>query len=747
MNKLCFSLLLFLPLCGCAVVSRTEERGASPAAIRSIADPAFLEEYAVTRRFLAGHPTAIKVVPDGSAVLFLRSGPRDNIQNLFEFDTATGLEREILTAEQILQGAEEKLSAEEKARRERMRLSARGIAGYQLSEDGAKILVPLSGRLFVIDRATRAVTELASDKGFPIDPRFSPDGKSVACVRDGNLFVIDIATSEERQLTSGANEHISFGAAEFVAQEEMDRREGYWWSPDSQQILYQRTDTTGMETMHIMDAMYPERPPQTWAYPRPGKKNADVQLGFIPAAGGDTTWINWDREKYPYVATVRWTKHGPPFLLVQNRTQTEQALHQIDPATAATKLLLTERDDAWVNLDQKLPRWIAPEVAFFWTTERQGSWQLEIHDTSDGDRASMTESDFGFRELLHRDHQTKALFVQASAEPTQTHVFRIAAGLQINRSPIERISRVDGAHTAVFADKSGVFVLSSNTLNGRRENIVFDGVGREIGKLKSVAQEPPFIPNIEIATVGELQFRAAIIRPRNFDPKLKYPVIDSVYGGPHAQTVQAAARNYLLQQWIADHGFIVVSIDGRGTPSRGRDWERAIKGNLIDIPLQDQVAGLKALGEKYPEMDMSRVGIYGWSFGGYFAAMAVMQRPDVFHVAVAGAPVTDWRDYDTHYTERYMGLPDENPAGYEAASVLTYCKDLTRPLLIIHGTADDNVYFMHALKMSNALFRAGRDHELLPLSDFTHMVADPLVTKRLYERISRFLTENLNDPT
>lgn len=322
----------------------------------------------------------------------------------------------------------------------------------------------------------------------------------------------------------------------------------------------------------------------------------------------------------------------------------------------------------------------------------------------------------------------------------------MTTGLQISSrpvAPIEQISRVDGIHTAVFADKSGVFVLSSNTLDGRRENIVLGGDRRELGKLKSVAQQPPFVPSLEIATVGELEFRAAIIRPRNFNPRLKYPVIDSVYGGPHSQTVQAAARNYLLQQWIADHGFIVVSIDGRGTPSRGRDWERAIKGNLIEIPLEDQVAGLKALGEKYPEMDMSRVGIYGWSFGGYFAAMAVMRCPDVFHVGVAGAPVADWRDYDTHYTERYMGLPEENPAGYEAASVLTYCNDLKRPLLIIHGTADDNVYFMHALKMSNALFRAGGHHELLPLSDFTHMVADPLVTRRLYERISTFLADHL----
>jgi dipeptidyl-peptidase-4 len=259
-----------------------------------------------------------------------------------------------------------------------------------------------------------------------------------------------------------------------------------------------------------------------------------------------------------------------------------------------------------------------------------------------------------------------------------------------------------------------------------------------------VAEPSPFVPRLEIATVGDNPaLYAAIVRPRDFDSGRKYPVIDSVYGGPHAQTVRADPLSYLLQQWIADHGYIVVSIDGRGTPSRGRDWERVIKGNLIDIPLEDQVAGIEALAHEYREIDINRVGIYGWSFGGYFSAMAVMRRPDVFKAGVAGAPVCDWRDYDTHYTERYMGLPEENAEGYDASSVLTYCDRLERPLLIIHGTADDNVYFMHSLKMSNELFRQGRDHEFLILSDFTHMVADPLVTTRLYERIFAFLEQGL----
>jgi dipeptidyl-peptidase-4 len=264
------------------------------------------------------------------------------------------------------------------------------------------------------------------------------------------------------------------------------------------------------------------------------------------------------------------------------------------------------------------------------------------------------------------------------------------------------------------------------------------------GELVSVAEQPPFVPQVELTAIGsEPELHTSILRPRGFDANKRYPVIVYVYGGPHVQTATAGGRRRLLNQWIADHGFIVVSIDGRGTPARGRAWERAVKGNLIELPLADQVRGLQALGEKYAEMDLSRVGIYGWSFGGYFSAMAVMQRPEIFHVGVAGAPVVDWLDYDTHYTERYLGLPTENETGYRASSVLTYAPQLTRPLLIIHGTADDNVYFLHSMKLSDALFRAGKSYDFLPLAGFTHMVPDPLVTERLYGRIVAHFVEHL----
>jgi dipeptidyl-peptidase-4 len=340
------------------------------------------------------------------------------------------------------------------------------------------------------------------------------------------------------------------------------------------------------------------------------------------------------------------------------------------------------------------------------------------------------------------DEEKATAFVIGGNDPTQSHLF--AVSLTSDGPPPRQITDEPGLHFFVFAEQGGTHVRTVVPLRGENRHRVSRGDGKIVGELKSQAERPPFTPNLELTTVGDdPQLHAAIVRPRDFEPGRRYPVIVDVYGGPGSQTVLAADRLYLLNQWLADRGFIVVSIDGRGTPARGRGWERAIKGNFVELPLADQVRGLTALGEKYPEMDLSRVGIFGWSFGGYMSAMAVMQRPDVFHAGIAGAPVVDFRDYDTHYTERYLGMPEQNKSGYDASSVLTYADKLQRPLLIIHGTADDNVYFLHSMKLCDALFRAGKPYDFLPLTGFTHMVPDPVVMQRLNQRIVDFFTEHL----
>jgi dipeptidyl-peptidase-4 len=728
----------------CLAVTAPEVRAAA-ASTAAEPDAGFLDQYSATRRFQAGLPATIHLTPEGDAVLFLRSGARDFVQNLYEFDVASGHERLLLRAEDVLGGGGEGLSVDERAHRERQRISSHGIVAYRISQDGDRILVPLGGKLFILDRATGDRTELRGSPGFPIDPQLSPDGRMVACVKDGDLYVIDVNSGRESRLTTGATETLRHGEAEFVAQEEMDRFSGFWWSPDSRQIAYQETDLSGVEKMHILDPAHPESDPNTFRYPRAGAQNAGVRVGVIAADGGATTWLSWDREHFPYLAKVTWTQNAPLTLLVQNRLQTEERLLTADPHTGATHQLLVEHDPAWVNLDPKMPCWMPDGRAFLWTTERQGSWQLELRSGEGKLVHTLTPAYFRMSDFMGVDPARRIAWIRGGDDPTQRQIFRVS--LDGKAKTPEAVTNAPGIHEAEFAEKGGAWVHTIRRLDAMPEYEVRDGAGQVRGRLTSVAETPSIRLHATFEAVGPHAARAVVLRPKDFQPGQRYPVIVSVYGGPTVQTVLHHMIEYLLPQWFADHGFIVVSIDGRGTPDRGREWDRVIKGDLIKTALADQVEALRALTREHPEMDAARVGIYGWSFGGYFSAMAVMQRPDVFRAGVAGAPVVDWRDYDTHYTERYMGLPDANRAGYDSASVLTYAARLERPLLLVHGTVDDNVYFLHSMKLVDALFRAGKPFEFLPLAGFTHMVPDPIVTSRLYGRIESFFADKLGKST
>ncbi len=727
---------LFLAgLCASGLVSGGDS-GATPPS----SPDTFVRDYAETRGFTLGRPLRARPTPEGKAVLFLRAQARQPTLELFEFEVATGRTRRLLSPAAVLGGRAEHLSAEGKARRERMRVSLGGFTDFQLSEDGARCLLSLGGELWVYERASGRARQLPTGAGSILDPQWAPDGKSGAYVLDHDVWTLALAGGSPRRVTRGGTARLTHGLAEFVAQEEMDRFHGYWWAPDSQAVAFEEADASGVAVWYVADPAQPGQAPSPVFYPRPGQANVRVRLGIARRRGGPPVWVEWDRARYPYLARVDWHRRGGLTLLVQTRDQRDLRLLRADPRTGRTHTLLDEHDPAWVNLDQAVPRWRADGRGFLWTTERRGAWQLELRDPQGGLLRVLTPIDLGFQALVDLDDQHQQAWFLASADPTQAQLYRVP----LAGGPPVALTREPGLHAATLSKDGAIYTHQVTTPEALPRTFVCRADGQVVGELPSVAAAPPFVPRAQILRVGKAPGRyALVVRPRMFDSRRRYPVLDHVYGGPHAKMVSAALGGQLLDQWLADQGFIVVSVDGRGTPGRGRAWERAIQNRFGTLPVEEQVAGLQDLGAQFPEMDLTRVGAFGWSFGGYLAALTVLRRPDVFKAAVAGAPVTDWEDYDTHYTERYLGLPAAEPAGYQEGSLIALAPGLQRPLLLVHGTADDNVYFRHTLRLADALFRAGKSFEVLPLPGFTHMVPEPIVTERLYGRISAFFQAHL----
>ncbi|MBL8912944.1 MAG: DPP IV N-terminal domain-containing protein [Archangium sp.] len=709
------------------------------AAPSPVTDVAFLREYAETRRYLSGRAALVKVTPDGKSALFVRGGPKDPRLSLFELDLASGETRELLTPEAVLNGAAEVLTAAEKARLERARITSRGFTNYQLSVDGSKILLGLSGKLYVVTRADKKVLQLKTGEGACIDPKFSPDGKSVAYVRENDVRIIELAKNVERAVTTGGTELKPHGLAEFVAQEEMDRFDGFWFSPDSSFIAYQETDHTGVEVFSVADPMHPEKPGDQFFYPRAGKTNATVRLHVVKTTGGKPTEVKWDSKHFPYLNRVRWNA-GPLSLQVMNREQTETQFLRGDEKTGKTTVLAEEKDPIWLNLHLGLPFWAGADIGFFWLTERNGGVEIELRKPDGSVSGTWVKPDMGFGDLAGFDAKTKTLFFTGGADPTKRRLFAVTEGGAPRELPV-------GEDLIIAAELTGAsqfLAVTSTSLSKMPVVVVSKADGTGVVPVPSVALEPSLKLSMTIEQLPNDGMWTAVIRPSSFDAKKKYPVILQVYAGPHRQEVTRNLRENLTLQWLANQGFIVVKADGRGTPRRTSAWERGIAKDAAIPGADDQLAALAALGKKYPELDLTRVGTYGWSYGGYMAGYLTLARGEQIKSGVAGAPVVDWLDYDTFYTERYLGLPDApGSKAYERSSLLSYVKDAKRPLLLIHGTADDNVYFLHTLKLSDAMFRAGKAHSVLPLINFTHLVTDPNVNEQLYTRIAQWFKETL----
>jgi dipeptidyl-peptidase-4 len=699
----------------------------------------FPRQLASTRYFTLGVPRAVTVSRDGGRVLFLRTrGGEDPVTCLWRLDLADGAgdrggTRERLVADPAASwnfGPGDVPEAE-RVRRERARETAAGIVAYSADEACRTVVFALDGRLWVLrvgdDPGEPAgVPEPVPAVGAVTDPRIDPTGQRVAYVTDGALHVTELADGTGRLLAAPEHDGVSYGLAEHVAAESMYRFRGYWWAPDGQRLLAARVDNSPVQRWWIADPADPERPPRAVRYPAAGTANADVTLHVLRLDGTGTE-VTWDRGAYEYVTNAEWDSWGP-LLSVQSRDQRTVMVLAADAVTGQTTVLHTERDDAWVELAPGTPaRTSAGDLVT--VSDRDGSRRLVVGG------AAVTPDGLHIDWVSGTDGEAVYFTATDERDPTERHLWRYDPG-----QGLSRCSADPGVHDGEAA--GGTVVVRSRTEGGSGVAVAWrDGTRAAIASLEA---EPLLKPRITWLTLGARQLRAALLLPSWYQPGTRLPVLLSPYGGPAMQrVVRARGAAFCEDQWFAEQGFAVLVTDGRGTPGRGPQWSKTVFGDTLSAPLDDQVDALNAICVQFPDLDRGRVGIHGWSYGGALAAIAVIRRPDVFHAAVSGAAPHDQRLYDTHWRERFLGLPQQNPEGYDRSSTITGAASLTRPLLLVHGMADDNVVVAHTLRMSAALLAAGRPHQVLPLSGATHMPTDASTISNLLQYELAFLAGSL----
>ncbi|MFD8365501.1 S9 family peptidase [Streptomyces hygroscopicus] len=711
----------------------------------------FPRQHARTQRFTLGTPRALTVAPDDSRVVFLRSrSGTDRTGLLWVYDLAGRREYPAADPAELLGGADEELSPEERARRERSREGSAGVVGYAVDTAVERAAFALSGRLFTTDLPAGTTRELRVP-GPVVDPRPSPDGRHIAYAAGGALRVTGVDGEADRALAEPEGDTVTYGLAEFIAAEEMDRSRGFWWSPESDALLAARVDEAPVQRWWIADPAHPGRKPAETAYPAAGTANAEVRLVLL-GLDGSRTEIEWDRERYPYLARVHWSAYGPPLLLVQARDQRSQLYLAVDTGTGRTSTVHVDEDAVWLDLFPGVPAW-TEDGRLVRIADEGGARVLMV-----GDR-KLTSGALHVRAVLGIGTDDVLFSASPGAgaplpeRPGEIDVFRAwfrGSGDQGGWEPVGK-RPFPAVHSAVRGGELIALSYAGLERPGVSVEILRPadhGAAERLAEIGSYAERPVITARPDLLFAGKRDIPCAVLLPSGYRPgDGPLPVLMDPYGGPHGQRVVASHNAHLTSQWFADQGFAVIVADGRGTPGRSPAWEKAVRDDLAAVTLEDQVEAVTALAERYP-LDLGRVAIRGWSYGGYLAALAVLRRPDVFHAGVVGAPVTDLRLYDTHYTERYLGRPDEQPEVYAANSLVTDeglsgAADTARPMMIIHGLADDNVVAAHTLRLSSALLAAGRPHEVLPLSGVTHMTPQEQVAENLLLLQVDFLKRSL----
>ncbi len=676
-------------------------------------DNHFPERAAITGNFRKGAPRSFVVNNASKRVGFVRTdGPNTAQLDLWVVENLDGspTERCVVKAKDLFSD-NENLSPAERARRERLRESGAGITSFSTDTQFTAVVFALSGQLWhvTIDGKSNRVGQYES----VVDPRLSPDGKLIAFSEGADFVVVEIGGKEIFRKPS-EGEYISYGLVDFIAAEELGRYRGHWWSPDSNEILFERNDESNVDIRWIADPTFPESEARPHKYPSAGSNNPEVGLFVFEISTGKTTELLWNKKNFEYLGQVSWGKSGA-HISVLNRAQTKMVGYTIQGEKLVE--IYQANDEAWLDADTNFPA-VKANGEIFTKEDALKIAGVEPHTLS-----AMNENSFI---IGHYNEPWQFQFTKFGFDGSKTE-----------------LSLSDGYAGGIFDGEYGVVIQHSLDLTVAKYLVV--KAGETVYEIETFAEVPSVNAKPIIASVSDRALPTAVFFPENhLLGSHKLPVVVSIYGGPHHSEVIAARSPFAGDQWLANQGYAVVVIDNAGTPGKGGAWEREVKNDLTEVILQDQVKGLQTIFAQYPnDMDENRVGINGWSFGGYLSALAVLDRPDIYHAAWAGAPVTDWRLYDTAYTERYLGNPNENPEVYETQSLIKKAHKLTRPLTLIHGLADDNVLAAHSLQLSGALLAAGKPHNFIPLAGVSHMTPQVEITKNLMLLMRDFFDANL----
>lgn len=713
-------------------------------------------------------PQQIKFAPSGRHISYLAgSNEQPNVQDLWLYDVRENKHQIIVKANE-LSDPNQRLSTEEKARRERLRISSSGIVDYQWSPTGNALLFPVNGELYLFDIATSKVAQLTDDKVFATDARFSPEGNFISYVHDYNLYVIDRKTRKTYQLTKRQSDTEQFATAEFVAQEEMKRMTGYWWSPNEQHIALTRIDLSPVNVQQRVD-VYAERTELVeQRYPAAGTNNVALDLGWlniadalasdkddkVPATPATVHWLNLAKHhnEQGYLARVKWLPNSLSFSYQwQNRSQNRLTLMMYTLAEKTSKSILEETSTTWINLNDDL-YFLSDSRYFIWASERSGFKHLYLYRTDGSLIRQLTSGDWMVDNLSHVDEITGVIYFTGRKEtPLERHLYR--ANLN-NSSPGQpsQLSTRAGMHNVVFAADGRSYIDYFSSSRQPPQVSLHGPTGERITWLHEnrLDQGHPLSPylatwsypefgHLEAADGQRLYYQ--INKPAQIADNQNHPAIVMVYGGPRAQRVTNSWGDYFTQ-YLVQQGYVVFKLDNRGSGNRGRQFESGIYRQLSQLEVADQKVGAKWLA-KQPYVNSSRIGVFGHSYGGYMALHLIMRAPELFSAAVAGAPVTDWALYDTHYTERYMGTPQDNPEGYQQANVLTYADNLKKPLMIYHGMADDNVLFTHTAMLAHRLQQSMIPFDMMAYPGKAHGIRGREASIHRYQLVTDFFNRHL----